>query len=64
LGLGTQLYSNALLKLPYMRHPWEHVVRWGWGGLLLDKTKAANERRYFGGFIVVAGKALMFVTEI
>ncbi|CAL9129582.1 unnamed protein product, partial [Musa textilis] len=27
---------------------------------MLDKAKAANERRYFGGFIIVAGKALMF----
>ncbi|XP_047333725.1 uncharacterized protein LOC124937504 [Impatiens glandulifera] len=65
LGVGTQMYSNALRKLPYMRHPWEHVVGMGlgvlfanqlvkWDGKLqedldkmLDKAKAANERRYF-----------------
>ncbi|XP_042942321.1 uncharacterized protein LOC122276562 isoform X1 [Carya illinoinensis] len=65
LGLGTQMYSNALRKLPYMRHPWEHVVGMGLGAVfvnqlvkwdaqlqedldkMLDKAKAANERRYF-----------------
>ncbi|KAF9587643.1 hypothetical protein IFM89_004475, partial [Coptis chinensis] len=33
LGLGTQMYSNALRKLPYMRHPWEHVLGIGLGVL-------------------------------
>ncbi|KAJ3697341.1 hypothetical protein LUZ61_001046 [Rhynchospora tenuis] len=65
LGLGTQMYSNALRKLPYMRHPWEHVIGMGLGAVfvnslvkwdeqlkvdldkMLDKAKAANERRYF-----------------
>ncbi|URE29515.1 hypothetical protein MUK42_04041 [Musa troglodytarum] len=65
LGLGTQMYSNALRKLPYMRHPWEHVLGMGLGAIfvnqlvkydeklkedldkMLDKAKAANERRYF-----------------
>ncbi|KAL8167818.1 hypothetical protein V2J09_009317 [Rumex salicifolius] len=69
LGLGTKLYSNALRKLPYMRHPWEHVIgmRIGvvfvnqlvkWDAKLqvdldkmLEKAKAANERRYIGGRI-------------
>ncbi|KAL8143157.1 hypothetical protein V2J09_016189 [Rumex salicifolius] len=64
LGLGTQMYSNALRKLPYMRHPWEHVVGMGIGVVfvnqlvkwdaklqvdldkMLEKAKAANERRY------------------
>ncbi|XP_050105360.1 uncharacterized protein LOC126585011 [Malus sylvestris] len=64
LGLGTQMYSNALRKLPYMRHPWEHVLGMGLGAVfvnqlvkwdeqlkvdldkMLDKAKAANERRY------------------
>ncbi|CAJ1939024.1 unnamed protein product [Sphenostylis stenocarpa] len=64
LGLGTQMYSNALRKLPYMRHPWEHVVGMGLGAVfvnqllkweaqveqdldkMLEKAKAANERRY------------------
>ncbi|KAL9264291.1 hypothetical protein AKJ16_DCAP07604 [Drosera capensis] len=64
LGLGTQMYSNALRKLPYMRHPWEHVIGMGLGAVfvnqlvkwdeklkvdldkLLEKAKAANERRY------------------
>ncbi|KAH0778133.1 hypothetical protein KY290_004560 [Solanum tuberosum] len=31
LGLGTQMYSNALRKLPYMRHPWEHLLGMGLG---------------------------------
>ncbi|KAK4364206.1 hypothetical protein RND71_015564 [Anisodus tanguticus] len=31
LGLGTQMYSNALRKLPYMRHPWEHLLGMGIG---------------------------------
>uniref|UniRef100_M1ASK6 Uncharacterized protein n=1 Tax=Solanum tuberosum TaxID=4113 RepID=M1ASK6_SOLTU len=31
LGLGTQMYSNALRKLPYMRHPWEHLLGIGLG---------------------------------
>ncbi|KAF3323702.1 hypothetical protein FCM35_KLT12433 [Carex littledalei] len=79
LGLGTQMYSNALRKLPYMRRsldlievmhgfvldPWEHVIGMGLGAVfvnslvnwdvqlkqdldkMLDKAKAANERRYF-----------------
>ncbi|KAJ0082729.1 hypothetical protein Patl1_11966 [Pistacia atlantica] len=68
LGLGTQMYSNALRKLPYMRHPWEHVLGMGLGAVfvnqlvkwdaqlqqdldkMLEKAKAANERRYFGKF--------------
>ncbi|BAT74204.1 uncharacterized protein LOC124833405 [Vigna umbellata] len=67
LGLGTQMYSNALRKLPYMRHPWEHVVGMGLGVVfvnqlfkwdaqleldrdkMLEKAKAANERRYLDG---------------
>ncbi|KAK9226864.1 hypothetical protein WN943_011912 [Citrus x changshan-huyou] len=66
LGLGTQMYSNALRKLPYMRHPWEHLLGMGLGAVfvnqlvkwdaqlqqdldkMLEKAKAANERRYFG----------------
>ncbi|KAL5578894.1 hypothetical protein UlMin_011336 [Ulmus minor] len=75
LGLGTQMYSNALHKLPYMRHTisysplftlnsqipiplylWEHALGMGLGVVflqedldkMLEKAKAANERRYFG----------------
>ncbi|KAJ8758631.1 hypothetical protein K2173_000352 [Erythroxylum novogranatense] len=66
LGLGTQMYSNALRKLPYMRHPWEHLIGMGLGVVfvnqlvkwdaqlqqdldkMLEKAKAANERRYLG----------------
>ncbi|PPS09192.1 hypothetical protein GOBAR_AA11449 [Gossypium barbadense] len=65
LGLGTQMYSNALRKLPYMR-PWELLLGMGLGAVfvnqlvnwdaqlqrdldsMLEKAKAANERRYFG----------------
>ncbi|KAL8101467.1 hypothetical protein AgCh_033390 [Apium graveolens] len=70
LGLSTQIYSNALRKLPLMRHPWEHVLGMGLGVVainqlvkwevkldqdldkLLEKSKAANERRYFGIFLI------------
>ncbi|KAL5197321.1 hypothetical protein ABZP36_000833 [Zizania latifolia] len=70
LGLGTQLYSNALRKLPYMRHPWEHVLGMGLGAVfvnqlvswdeklkqdldkMLERAKQANERRYFGLFLI------------
>lgn len=31
LGLSVQLYSNAVRKLPLMRHPWEHAVGMGLG---------------------------------
>uniref|UniRef100_A0A803N5X2 Uncharacterized protein n=1 Tax=Chenopodium quinoa TaxID=63459 RepID=A0A803N5X2_CHEQI len=83
LGLGTQMYSNALRKLPYMRHPWEHVLGMGLGAVfvnqlvkwdaklqvdldkMLEKSKAANERRYIeknggtvgdgGGNVVLQG---------
>ncbi|XP_068653419.1 uncharacterized protein [Aristolochia californica] len=65
LGLGTQMYSNALRKLPLTRHPWEHLLGMGLGAIftnqlvkwdaqlqvdldnMLEKAKAANERRYF-----------------
>ncbi|GAA0176018.1 transporter [Lithospermum erythrorhizon] len=68
LGLGTQMYSNALRKLPYMRHPWEHLLGMGLGSVfvtqlvkwdaklqldldkMLQKSKQANEARYFGNF--------------
>lgn len=32
LGLGVQLYANAVRKLPLMRNPWEHVIAIGLGG--------------------------------
>lgn len=31
LGLFVQLYSNAVMKLPLMRNPWQHVVAMGAG---------------------------------
>ncbi|KAK2437770.1 hypothetical protein P8452_38877 [Trifolium repens] len=37
LGLGTQMYSNALRKLPYMRHPWEHVIGMGLGVVFVNQ---------------------------
>nr|GMD97569.1 NADH:ubiquinone reductase (H(+)-translocating) [Ipomoea batatas] len=37
LGLGTQMYSNALRKLPYMRHPWEHVLGMGIGAVAANQ---------------------------
>ncbi|KAJ7524269.1 hypothetical protein O6H91_18G084300 [Diphasiastrum complanatum] len=38
LGLGTQLYSNAVRKLPLMRHPWEHLLAMGLGSLVANAT--------------------------
>ncbi|KAH7569737.1 hypothetical protein JRO89_XS06G0258100 [Xanthoceras sorbifolium] len=79
LGLGTQMYSNALRKLPYMRHPWEHVLGMGLGVVfvnqlvkwevqvqqdldkMLEKAKAANERRYFVCFV---SKARGYTTSV
>ena len=29
MGLGVQLYVNAVRKLPLMRNPWEHAI---WAG--------------------------------
>jgi hypothetical protein len=39
LGIGVQVYSNAVRKLPAMRHPWEHVI-------------AAGAGAAFGGWLV------------
>ena len=123
LGLGTQMYSNALRKLPYMRRmlllslslslpirktlipqfrfpfvsrenispfsysdsnlfplstadPWEHVLGMGIGAVfvnqlvkwdaqlqedldkMLEKAKAANERRYFGKYLAFPRRSL------
>ncbi|KAF0852321.1 mitochondrial Complex I CI NADH:ubiquinone oxidoreductase subunit B14.5b N4BM/NDUFC2 [Andalucia godoyi] len=32
LGLGVQVYSNAVRKLPLFRRPWEHLIAVGVGG--------------------------------
>ena len=37
LGFATQIYSNALRKLPLMRHPWEHVVGMSLGALFTNQ---------------------------
>ncbi|KAL6502263.1 hypothetical protein OROHE_024856 [Orobanche hederae] len=37
LGLWTQMYSNSLRKLPYMRHPWEHVLGMGLGAVFANQ---------------------------
>ena len=31
IGLGINMYSNALRKVPLMRQPWEHVIATGLG---------------------------------
>ncbi|OQS03011.1 hypothetical protein THRCLA_21269 [Thraustotheca clavata] len=33
-GLNTKLLSNALQKVPYMRHPWEHLALIGAGAYI------------------------------
>ncbi|XWS16706.1 hypothetical protein CRYUN_Cryun33cG0000300 [Craigia yunnanensis] len=52
LGLGTQMYSNAIRKLPHMRLFVNQLVKWDAQlqqdlDKMLEKAKAANERRYF-----------------
>ncbi|KAM0860178.1 hypothetical protein ACQ4PT_046697 [Festuca glaucescens] len=44
LGLGTQMYSNALRKLPYMRHPWEHVLGMGLGVVFVNQLVKWDEK--------------------
>ncbi|XP_078445990.1 excitatory amino acid transporter [Wolffia australiana] len=44
LGLGTQIYSNALRKLPLMRHPWEHVLGMGLGAVFVNQLVSWNEK--------------------
>ncbi|KAF8700848.1 hypothetical protein HU200_034213 [Digitaria exilis] len=44
LGLGTQMYSNALRKLPYMRHPWEHVLGMGLGVVFVNQLVKFDEK--------------------
>ncbi|CAI5720711.1 unnamed protein product [Peronospora destructor] len=31
MGLSTKIGSNVLQKVPYMRHPWEHLLFMGAG---------------------------------
>ncbi|KAG9456239.1 hypothetical protein H6P81_000747 [Aristolochia fimbriata] len=44
LGLGTQMYSNALRKLPLMRHPWEHVLGMGLGVIFAKQLVKWDEQ--------------------
>lgn len=43
LGVGVQLYSNTVRRLPLMRHPWEHVLAFGIGGYLGMKLNEVEE---------------------
>ncbi|XP_038679096.1 uncharacterized protein LOC119980466 [Tripterygium wilfordii] len=36
-GLSVQLHSNALRRVPYMRHPWEHLIAMGCGSIFLNE---------------------------
>ncbi|XP_038689585.1 uncharacterized protein LOC119988573 [Tripterygium wilfordii] len=36
-GLSVQMHSNALRKLPYMRHPWEHLIAMGCGSVFANQ---------------------------
>ena len=42
-GLGVQLYSNTVRRLPLMRHPWEHVLGMGIGGFIATRIVAVEE---------------------
>ena len=42
-GLGVQLYSNTVRRLPLMRHPWEHLIAMGVGGFIATKIIAVEE---------------------
>uniref|UniRef100_K4A1B3 Excitatory amino acid transporter n=3 Tax=Setaria TaxID=4554 RepID=K4A1B3_SETIT len=44
LGLSTQMYSNALRKLPYMRHPWEHVLGMGLGAVFVNQLVKFDDK--------------------
>ena len=47
LGLTVQLYSNAVRKLPLMRHPWEHVLWTGKFTLDVTMSSVADQCRPF-----------------
>ncbi|CAI5512938.1 unnamed protein product [Closterium sp. Naga37s-1] len=40
MGLGVQFYSNAVRKLPLMRHPWEHLLGMGIGAYAANQLVA------------------------
>ncbi|EEH58869.1 uncharacterized protein MICPUCDRAFT_56150 [Micromonas pusilla CCMP1545] len=42
MGFGTQLFINALRKLPLLRNPWEHVL-WTGGGVWAANAMAEWE---------------------
>ncbi|EFN51821.1 hypothetical protein CHLNCDRAFT_139659 [Chlorella variabilis] len=44
LGVGVQLYVNAVRKLPLMRDPWLHVL-WGGAGYSFGTWLVGFERR-------------------
>ncbi|XP_038877498.1 uncharacterized protein LOC120069769 isoform X3 [Benincasa hispida] len=46
LGLGTQMCSNALRKLPHMRHPWGHLVGMGLGAVFFNELVKRDARHY------------------
>ena len=51
LGLGVQLYTNAVRKLPLTRNPWEHAIAMGAGaafGTWLVKFEAETEQELAG----------------
>jgi len=44
IGLGINLYSNALRKAPLMRQPWEHVIAIGGGAWVGNKIVEYENR--------------------
>lgn len=44
IGLGINLYSNALRKVPLMRQPWEHLIAIGGGAWVGNKIVEYEHR--------------------
>lgn len=52
LGLAAQLYCNALMKLPLMRSPWQHLIAMGAGAAFaagVVQVEANAEKELAGG---------------
>ena len=44
-GLGVNLFSNAVRKLPYLYRPYEHVIALGVGGYAGYRLRSWEQRQ-------------------
>jgi hypothetical protein len=61
LGLGVQLYANAVRKLPLLQSPWQHAVAAGAGGAFgswLVKFEEQTEKELAGNVYTVTTATL------